>query len=75
MFTSVNVIEFRFSNAVVNVDGWAKKFVLSEEFIKSCDTSSSFLRNTFQIFSEFTEEFLVFQKTVINGFEKIVFIF
>lgn len=75
VFASVNVVEFGLGDAVVNVDEGTNQFSLWFQFVKSGNTGCGFFGNSFKVFGEFAEEFRVGSKTVVDGFEKIVFIF
>ena len=75
MFASVNVVKFRLSNAVINVDEGTYQFSFSLKLVKSGNSGGCFLRNTPQIFGKFAEKIFVFLKAIINSLEKIVLIF
>jgi hypothetical protein len=43
VLATIDVIEFGFSNAIIDVNGWEEEFVFSLKFIKTRNTSGSFL--------------------------------
>jgi hypothetical protein len=60
MFTSINIVEFGFSDWIIYINGWEWKSSFTFEFIKSVDSCCSFFRDTNEIFWNFCEELIVF---------------
>lgn len=56
MFTSINIVEFGFSDWIIDVNSWEWKSLLIFELVESVDSSCCLFWNTNKIFWYFGEE-------------------
>ena len=75
MFATINVIEFGFSDRVIDIDARAEQLVFLFEFVKTSNSSSSFFGDTLKVFREFAEVMFILRKIFIDCFVQPVFIF